>query len=66
MQTISLQGARFSGERELYERILADEVLRRELQRAEILRQRSVMRARLLSEAVRVKLHSSSFTRASL
>jgi hypothetical protein len=70
METTSLQDARFSGERELYQQVLADEALKRELHRAEILRQRSMMRAQLLSEAVRVNVRllpnvAQSFTRLS-
>ena len=56
MALASLQNARFGRERELHEQILADEVLKRELARSEVLRQRSMMRARLLSEAVRVNV----------
>ena len=56
MALASLQNARFGRERELHEQILADEVLQRELARSEVLRQRSMMRARLLSEAVRVNV----------
>ncbi|WP_437630262.1 M48 family metallopeptidase [Sorangium sp. So ce854] len=70
MKTTSLQEARFTGERALHEQILADEVLKRELHRAEILRQRSMARARLLSEAVRVNVRllpnvAQSFARLS-
>ena len=56
MERASLQGARFGRERELFDQIHADEVLKRELARSEVLRQRSMMRARLLSEAVRVNV----------
>lgn len=52
----ALQHARFSRERELLEQIRADSVLKRELARSEVLRQQSMMRARLLSEAVRVNV----------
>jgi hypothetical protein len=52
----SIQRARFGRERELFEQICADEVLKRELARSEVLRQRSMMRARLLSQAVRVNV----------
>lgn len=52
----TLQGVRFGREQELFEQIHADPVLKRELARSEVLRQRSMMRARLLSEAVRVNV----------
>ncbi len=70
METISLRSARYSGDREFHEQVLADEVLKVELQRGGILRQRSSMRARLLSDAVRVNVRllpnvAQSFTRLS-
>jgi hypothetical protein len=70
METTSLHNARFGGERELHRQVLADEVMKRELHHAEILRQRSVTRARLLSEAVRVNVRllpnvAQSFARLS-
>lgn len=54
--TAALERARFSREQELLEKIRADEVLKSELLRSEVLRQQSMMRARLLSEAVRVNV----------
>jgi Zn-dependent protease with chaperone function len=67
---VTLEGARFSGDRDLLQRIVGDEVLKRELQRTEILRGRSMVRARLLSEAVRVNVRllpnvAESFARLS-
>lgn len=56
MGSTSLQDARFGRDRELLEQIRADELLKRELARSEVLRQRSMMRARLLSGAVRVNV----------
>lgn len=70
MTTMTLENARFGGDRELLQRIVQDEVLKRELQRTEVLRGRSMVRARLLSEAVRVNVRllpnvAGSFARLS-
>lgn len=66
----TLDSARFGGDRELLQRITTDEVLRRELQRTEVLRRHSVLRARLLSQAVRLNVRllphvADSFARLS-
>jgi hypothetical protein len=56
MQGMSLEAARFSGDRELLEQLHGDEVLAQALQRAGVLRRQGMTRARLLSQAVRVNL----------
>jgi hypothetical protein len=56
MQEISFQAARFSGDRELLEQLRGDEALAQALQRTEVLRRKSMTRARLLSQAVRVNV----------
>lgn len=51
-----LQSARYGGDRDLLSRVTADEALKRELSRTEVLRGRSMIRARLLGEALRVNV----------
>jgi hypothetical protein len=68
--TTSLKSARFCGDSDLMQRITGDEVLKRELQRTDVLRRRSLLRTRLLSEAVRVNVRllpnvAGSFARLS-
>jgi Zn-dependent protease with chaperone function len=55
-RTNSLAAARFSGDIELLDALRRDEVIRQQLQRTELLRKRSRVRARLLSDAVRVNV----------
>ena len=54
MHTSSMTEVRYSGDVELLEALRSDEAIRQQLQRTEVLRKRSRMRARLLSDAVRV------------
>jgi hypothetical protein len=56
MTAISFQEARFGGDRELLEQLRADEGLAQALQRTDILRRQNMLRARLLSQAVRVNV----------
>jgi hypothetical protein len=56
MKTLSFQGARFAGDRDLLDQIRRDEAVAPALQRTEILRRYSVTRMRLLSQAVRVNV----------
>lgn len=54
LQTESIRTARFAGDAERVQAILADPDLKAQLQRTEVLRQKSLIRTRLLSDAVRV------------
>lgn len=56
MQTSSLIAARFRGDIELLDAMKRDELIQQGLQRTEALRKRSRLRARLLSDAVRVNV----------
>jgi Zn-dependent protease with chaperone function len=56
MHANSIATARFCGDIELLDALRRDEVIRQQLQRTEMLRKRSRVRARLLSDAVRVNV----------